>query len=333
MWPFGEKRGGSAALTPEQIEALNTIIKNQRKAEDPFTSAALDQQITPAATTEIHGGQKEVTVPRVTVINVPPVEQRSFFSPMNVAKPIIALTLIGATGIAVICAIIELFVLMGGGLIGAVMIYIAGFYIFLATTVLAIILFMYYRIRLKPVWIYKDAVGKTGKALMLLWRKTGVVSLELARYVAETFEREANPVKGEDPLAFFKTDSAPGVMGQAGIGVFFDAANVMANPEFVLACAELRRQGYRDIEQAKRDWLDGKLKVNVPLFMEVDFTSLYHFITGRPAIIKAYCDTKVNEARAERDQKFYQNPQVMMLGFLMIMGVIALGLAKAFGLF
>lgn len=333
MWPFkGEAKGGGAStLSQEERDLLKGILDEQRKAKDPFHALNQPPQ---AITKEAEDGTKEVTVPRVTVINVPEVKPVGFFDPMKLTKTLIALLLLGGVGITVVVAVIELFVLMNAGVVGAALTYIAGFYIFLAVAVVTIIYAVYDRIRTAPVAkAYRKCINKPGKALMVLWRKTGVVSMEDARYVAETFEKDANPAKKEDPLAFFKTDNAPAILGRAGVGVFYDAANVMANPEFALACAELKRLGYTNIEEAKKAYLDKTLRVNIPLFKEVDFGALYDFVKGRPAITKAYCDVKVNEARAERDMKITDNPNVMMLGFLMIIGVIALGLAKAFGLF
>lgn len=300
-------------LTDDERASLRQII-DERKNGVPAP-------IYPTTTPTEHQPQ--------TVINVPAIDPHKESKTTKIRNMAIALMIIGAVGIFLLFAILALFVLLDAGVPGAMIIYIAGFYLFLLIAVLAIIVFVYYRIKLGPVWVYKDCVNVPGKALMLLWRKTGVVSLEAARYVAETFETD-RVNKSQDPLAFFKNDVAPGILGRAGIGVFFDAANVMANPEFVAACGELRKLGYDNIELAKKDWEAKKLKITIPLFHEVNFMDLYDFVKGRPAITKAYCDTKVNEARAERDMTFMEkNKTLMALGFMGMFLMIGFGMAWA----
>ena len=350
MWPFrnGTIRNGTtedrtskggSTLTEEEHVFLRNIIQERGGSASagvgkPRLSGLMPGPQAPQIPAVEDRGKPMVSTPKGTQITVAPVkEEKKKPQMMAILKPLVIILGISFLLMVVVAAILGLFTLLAAGVMGAVIIYVAGFYFFLAVGVLMTIVYVYTRIKMAPVWNYNKCVNHPGKALMLLMRKTGVASMEVARYVAETFEKDANIWKHEDPLAFFKTDNSPSILGRAGFGVFYDAANVMANPEFVLACQELKRQGYTNIEDAKTEYIAKKLTVNIPLFAEVDFGALYDFVKGRPSITKAYCDTKVNEARAERDQKFYENPQLMGIGFLIIMVIIGLGLGKAFNLF
>lgn len=350
MWPFknGTIRNGTtedrpskggSTLTEEEHVFLRNIIQERGGSAStgvvkPRLAGLMPTPQAPQAPAVEDRGKPAAIASKGTQITVAPVkEKKKKPDLMAVLKPLVMISGGCLLVTVVVVAILGLFTLLAAGVMGAVIIYIAGFYLFLLAAVILALVFVYYRIRMAPVWNYNKCVNHPGKALMLLMRKTGVASMEVARYVAETFEKDANIWKHEDPLAFFKTDNSPSILGRAGFGVFYDAANIMANPEFVLACQELKRQGYTNIEDAKDAYITKKLTVNVPLFAEVDFGALYDFVKGRPAITKAYCDTKVNEARAERDQKFYENPQLMGIGFLIIMVIIGLGLGKAFNLF
>jgi len=325
MWPF--KNGDAGTLTENEQAQLKSILAEHRKAIDPF--AGLSAVAEPQATVKEEAGKTDITVPKIQYINVAPVEPTKKERIKKLLLPLAALLIIGFVGVVVLAETLGLLTLIAADATGAMIMYILGFYGFMAVAVLLVIIMVAYRIKLGPVWNYVKCINKPGKALMLLLRKTGVSSMEESRYVAETFEKDAKPARHEDPLAFFKTDNTPNILGRAGFGVFYDAANVMANPEFVLACQELKRQGYTHIEDAKMAWEAGNVKINIPLFAEVDFGALYDFIKGRPAISKAYCDTKVNEARAERDSKFWDNPQIMALGFIIICACIGIGILKA----
>jgi hypothetical protein len=323
---FGRKTEKAGALTDEDREILRGIIAEKKKAEDPFATLVNKPEV---AVTAVPGEEAKPDVPKIINIIVPPVQRELEKKKKKSPIPLIAgLIAAGFVGVMIIGGLLSLMTLMAANQLGAMMMYILGFYGFMATAIILVVVMVAYRIKLGPVWNYTACINQPGKSLMLLLRKTGVASMEVARYVAETFEKDAKPARHEDPLAFFKTDKAPNILGRAGFGVFYDAANVMANPEFVLACAELKRQGYTNIDEAKQAYLAGKLTVNVPLFAEVDFGALYDFVKGRPSIAKAYCDTKVNEARAERDQKFFDNPQIMALGFIIIMACIGIGILK-----
>ncbi len=220
MGLFSKKSG--ATLTEDDRILLKTIIDEKKKAVDPFS-----EKNAPAP--DAKAGEK----PEYVQINVAPIKREKTEVKKNRAGSLLAVVGIMALAGVVIISLFALYGLIMSGVAGAVIMYIAGFYMFMAVSVICVLVMVMYRIKMGPVWAYNGCINKPGKALMFLLRKTGVASMEEARYVAETFEKDANPGRKEDPLAFFKTDSSPMILGRAGFGVFYDAANVMANPEFV----------------------------------------------------------------------------------------------------
>ena len=243
--------------------------------------------------------------------------------------------IMGIAGLAfggfIILALFGLAMLMMSNAANIILYYIIGVYAEAAVIVfLVLILAMYYS-WLKPVWSYKGARNQSGKAWMILIHKSGEITTEVSKYISEVFETEKNPKR--DPLAFFKNDRVNTHLGPATVGVFYDGVGVSGNAEFALACEELRKKGYESIDAAKKDWETGKLKLTVPMFKEIDFSALLDYIYTKPATLRAYTDTKVNLDRLNREQKFYENPQVMAFALFLVCACFGIGILKAMHVF
>ncbi len=222
-----------------------------------------------------------------------------------------------------------------------------SFGLMVVVVILAIILIAGYLI-LKPVAIpYWQCRGKPKTPLLAIFQRNGRLRLTKGRYIAEMYE-DPDPA---NPLAFFKSDQGGYKLGACDIEAFYDGAGAAASPDLVVAVQELRTMGYGDIDSVMADVRAGKFggdkfhlagdktiqfrdgTISIPLIRQFDPAAVEVFSRGKPAITRAYTDTKLNIDRAGRDQKFYENPQIMALGFLLLAGCLGIGLMKSLGVF
>ena len=214
----------------------------------------------------------------------------------------------------------------------------------------------------KPVLLpYLKCRNKSGTVLTELFQKNRRCKLTTSKYIAEVYEQPDD----KNPLAFFKSDTEEGyVLGAASLETFYDGAGNAATPAMAVAIRELKRQGYRSIDEVvdaydkgafmkdsisvdidvkekepdpenpkKKRIVTKKQTITIPLVRQFDVANVIDYVKGKPAILKAYSDTKVNIDRQNRNQKFYENPQLMGLGFLIIAAGIAIGIMKALNVF
>ena len=200
---------------------------------------------------------------------------------------------------------------------------------------------------LKPVIIpYLKCRGKAKTPLLGIFQRNGRVRLTPGKYVAEMYE-DPDP---NYPLAFFKSDNGGYKLGACDLEVFYDGAASATSPDLVVAVQELRNMGYNTIDDVMRDVKAGKFEgdcfklqgeevcfrkgtISIPLIRQFDPAAVEVFSKGKPAITKAYSDTKLNIERASLQGKFYENPQIMGLGFIIIAGCLGIGMMKALGVF
>ncbi len=200
---------------------------------------------------------------------------------------------------------------------------------------------------LKPVAIpYLKCRGKAKTPLMGIFQRNGRLRLVPGKYVAEMYE-DPDP---KNPLAFFKSDTGGYKIGACDLEVFYDGAVAATSPDLVVAVQELRNMGYRNIDDLMRAVRAGAFKgdqftlkgetvcfdngtISIPLIRQFDPAQVEIFSKGKPAITKAYSDTKLNIDRRARQEKFYENPQIMAMGFILLMGCLGIGLMKALGVF
>lgn len=200
---------------------------------------------------------------------------------------------------------------------------------------------------LKPVAIpYLRCRGKSKTPLMGIFQRNGRLKLTPGRYIAEMYE-DLDPT---NPLAFFKSNTGGYKLGACDFEAFYDGAAAATSPDLVVAVQELRAMGFRNIDdlmtavragQFKGDQFTLKGKtvcfdngtISIPLIRQFDPAQVEVFSEGKAAITKAFSDTKLVIDRAKRDQKFYENPQIMALGFLIIAGCLGIGLMKSLGVF
>jgi len=212
--------------------------------------------------------------------------------------------------------------------------------------ILALVLVVGYII-LKPVIIpYMKCRGKVKTPLLAIFQRNGRVRLTKGKYVAEVYE-DPDP---NYPLAFFKSNVGGYKLGDCDIEVFYDGAAAATSPDLVVAVQELRNMGYQNIDDVMRDVRAGKFKgdcfklqgeevcfrkgtISIPLIRQFDPAAVEVFSKGKPAITKAYSDTKLNIERASLHRNFYENPQIMGLAFLIIAGCLGIGILKALGVF
>lgn len=200
---------------------------------------------------------------------------------------------------------------------------------------------------LKPVAIpYLKCRGKAKTPLMGIFQRNGRLRLVPGKYVAEMYE-DPDP---QNPLAFFKSDTGGYKIGACDLEVFYDGAVAATSPDLVVAVQELRNMGYRNIDDLMRAVRAGAFKgdqftlkgetvcfdngtISIPLIRQFDPSQVEIFSKGKPAITKAYSDTKLNIDRRARQEKFYENPQIMAMGFILLMGCLGIGIMKALGVF
>lgn len=200
---------------------------------------------------------------------------------------------------------------------------------------------------LKPIALpYLKCRGKAKKPLMAIFQRNGRVRLVPGKYIAEMYE-DPDP---QNPLAFFKSDTGGYKLGACDTELFYDGAVAATSPDLVVAVQELRSMGYRNIDDLMRAVRAGAFKgdqftlkgetvcfdngtISIPLIRQFDPSQVEIFSKGKPAITKAYSDTKLNIDRRARQEKFYENPQIMAMGFILLMGCLGIGLMKALGVF
>lgn len=185
---------------------------------------------------------------------------------------------------------------------------------------------------LRPVMGYLKSRNRPDRPLMQIFRKNGRVSLEPGKYQAEVYERQDR----EDPLAFFKNDKSNWKLGQADLELFYDSANVAINPEITVAIRQLKNLGFKNIEEVALAVNKGELSketFHIPLLTQFDPSWVVDYVKGKPATMKAWGDTKVNIDRARRAEKFYENPQIMSLGFIIVCACIGFGILKSMNVF
>jgi hypothetical protein len=200
---------------------------------------------------------------------------------------------------------------------------------------------------LKPVALpYIKCRGKAKTPLMGIFQRNGRLRLVPGKYVAEMYE-DPDP---KNPLAFFKSDTGGYKIGACDLEIFYDGAVAATSPDLVVAVQEPRNMGYRTIDDLMRAVRAGTFKgdqftlkgetvcfdngtISIPLIRQFDPSQVEIFSKGKPAITKAYSDTKLNIDRRARQEKFYENPQIMAMGFILLMGCLGIGLMKALGVF
>ena len=200
---------------------------------------------------------------------------------------------------------------------------------------------------LKPVALpYLKCRRKEKTPLMAIFQRNGRLRLVPGKYVAEMYE-DPDP---KNPVAFFKSDTGGYKIGACDIELFYDGAIAATSPDLVVAVQELRSMGYRNIDDVMRAVRAGTFKgdkftlkdktvcfdngtISIPLIRQFDPSQVEIFSKGKPAIIKAYSDTKLNIDRRARQEKFYENPQIMAMGFLLLMGCLGIGIMKSLGVF
>lgn len=215
---------------------------------------------------------------------------------------------------------------------GTLMTFYYGLFAAVAIIVVLLVVMVLYYSWLKPVWPYLKSRNRPDRPLLMLFQKNGRVTWIPGQYRAEIYEKDDI----ENPLAFFKSDLQGYKLGQADLEVFYDGANVAVSPELAVAVYELKRMGYRNVDEVVDAVRAGTLRENdlvIPLVRRFDPAVVADWVRGKPAILKAWADTKVNIDRARRDQPFYQNPQVMAFAFLIFVACLGVGLMKALGVF
>lgn len=202
-------------------------------------------------------------------------------------------------------------------------------------------------VMLKSIAIpYLKCRGKPRNPLMLLYQQNGRARLTPGKYIAGMYE-DPDPT---NPLAFFKSDTGSYKLGAADLESFYDGAGTATSPDLVVAVQELREMGYANIHDLMAAVRAGRFKgdsfvlkdgtvcfekgtISIPLIRQFDPAKIEAFSQSKPAITKAYSDTKLNIDRAGRDQKFYENPQIMALGFIIVSACIGIGIMKSMGVF
>lgn len=191
---------------------------------------------------------------------------------------------------------------------------------------------------LKPVLSYIPSRNNPKQPWMWIFQKNKRVKPFSGSYFAEVYEVEDK----EDLIAFFKSDSDGYKIGAADLEIFYDGVDRAVSPRMAVMIRTLRDLGYTNIRDVTQDinngtlstrQADGSRPVYMPLFTQFDPAVVADFVKSKPAILKAYADTKVNMERRGQDQKFYENPQIMALAFVIVAGCLGIGLLKSMGVF
>src|SRR5690606_35789655 len=106
---------------------------------------------------------------------------------------------------------------------------------------------MYSRIK-AFVLPYLKCYNRPDKTLMLIFERKGTVRASPGDYVSEMYEDTGT----KTPLAFFKADIGGFKLGNVDVEVFYDGADVATSPELLIVVEELKRRGYRNIEEVMR---------------------------------------------------------------------------------
>lgn len=212
--------------------------------------------------------------------------------------------------------------------------------------ILILLVFIAYS-KLKPIALpYLQCHNKPNKSLMLIFERKGTVRASAGDYISEMFEDSSS----KTPLAFFKADVGGFKLGQADVELFFDGADTSVSPELAILVSELKRMGYRNIDEVtdavragefggdKIITRDGivfleKGNVTIPLLKSISPSVVEGFSRGKPAITRAYTDTVLNIDRSGRNDKFYENPQIMGIGFIIVAGCLGIAIMKSMGVF
>ena len=189
---------------------------------------------------------------------------------------------------------------------------------------------------LKPVLSYIPSRNNPKQPWMWIFQKNKRVKPFSGRYFAEVYEVEDK----EDLIAFFKSDNDGYKIGAADLELFYDGVDRAVSPRMAVMIRTLRDLGYTNIRDVTQDIQQRTLSpaggrqppVYMPLFTQFD-PAVADFVKSKPAILKAYADTKVNMERRGQDQKFYENPQIMALAFVIVAGCLGIGLLKSMGVF
>ncbi len=215
---------------------------------------------------------------------------------------------------------------------GEVLTYVYGMFGAIGLCVVLIVLIMVFWTWLRPVWPYLKSRNSPDHPLLMLFQKNKRVQWITGNYKAEVYEKDDL----ENPLAFCKNDQDGYKLGQADTEVFYDGANIATSPELAVCVRELVKMGYKNIDEVVQAVRAGTLKQEdlvIPLVSTFDPAMVVQFCTGKPAIMKAWADTKLNIDRQKRDKPFYENPQVMSLAFIIICGCLGIGIMKSMGVF
>ncbi|MDD4256201.1 MAG: hypothetical protein PHP59_12620, partial [Methanofollis sp.] len=163
-------------------------------------------------------------------------------------------------------------------------------------------------ILLKPVAIpYLQCRGKSKTTMMQIFQQNGVERLVPGKYVSGMYE-DPDP---QNPLAFFKSDTGSYKLGACNTELFYDGAVAATSPDLVVAAQELWNMGYRNIDDLMKAVRAGAFKgdqftlkgevvcfdngtISIPLIRQFDPARIEIFSKGKPAITKAYSDTKLN---------------------------------------
>ena len=253
----------------------------------------------------------------------------------------------GAMGLVVI--FIALLNVIAANVTASIMTFIIATFVEAMVIVVLVLILVFSYIRNRPVAAYGKCAGKSRNPLMLLLYKTGLVDMVESKYVDEIFETiEKDQNKREDAKAFFQIDHTPYRLGTAGLGIFYDGAGIKQNLEYLLCIQELRRKfGVKNmqeiaagIDNGKKDNPNPNLPVikdtdlKVPLFAAVDLLDFSDFVRSKPSILRAYKDTALMIGRLPPDSKFlsWQNP-LMQIGLLIVFMCFGLGIAKSLNVF
>ncbi len=221
-----------------------------------------------------------------------------------------------------------------------------SFGLIFVVVLLVVIVFATYT-KIKPFAMpYLQCHNKPDKSLMLIFQRKGTVRASAGNYISEMYEDTGS----KTPLAFFKGDTGGFKLGQADVEVFFDGADTAVSPEIAVLIAELKRMGYRNIDEVMDAVRAGEFggdrirtrdgvvqfkkgSITIPLLKSVNPAVVEGFSRGKPAITRAYTDTVLNIDRSGRGDKFYENPQIMALGFIIIAACLGIAIMKSMGVF
>jgi hypothetical protein len=190
---------------------------------------------------------------------------------------------------------------------------------------------------MRPVLSYIPCRNNPNRPWMWIFQKNKRIKPFSGHYFAEVYEIEDK----ENLMAFFKADNEGYKVGSADLELFYEGIDRAVSPRMAIMVRTLRDLGYKSIRDAtealNRGLLpktkDGAPAIYMPLFTQFDPSVIEDWVKSKPAILKAYADTKVNMERHGNVQKFYENPQIMALAFVIIAGCLGIGLLKSMGVF